>query len=191
MAKNRSEVSLEGRKVLGKRTLILGEAGCGKTKLAAKVLQELMTVVDPEQITVIDLAPERIGEIGGKITDYVNIKSGITYLSPENVYTPRLTGNSREQVLHYAELNRKNMEPLLGEYVRSVTSILILNDVTLYLHVGELEKVLRCAQLAQTFLGTAYQGSKFDQDLGTGISSRERELTDKLADFMDYVTKIN
>jgi serine kinase of HPr protein (carbohydrate metabolism regulator) len=191
LAKNEQKIELKGREILGKKVLILGEVGSGKTKLAAKLLEELMTLVSPEKITVIDLAPKRIGGIGGKLTDYVDLIGEIKYLSPKKVYTPRIAGASPEQVLHYAELNRKIMEPLLNEFLQHATEVLILNDVTLYLHSGELETILKCAQLAKTFVATAYYGSKLAKDLGTGISSRERQLTEKLATFMDLVVKID
>lgn len=182
---------LKGREILGKKVLILGEAGSGKTKLAARLLQALMKLVGSEKITVIDLAPQRKGEIGGKITDYVNLANEIRYLSPKKVYTPRLTGSSPRQVLRYAELNKENMEPLLNRFIHNPTDVLILNDVTLYFHRGELETVLRCVSLAKTFLATAYYGSKIAKDFETGITSRERLLTDRLADLMDLIFKID
>jgi len=185
LEKNRDKAQLKGKEILGKKVLILGETGSGKTKLAAQLLRELMMLVKPEEITVIDLAPQRVGEIGGKLTEYVNINSRVRYLSPRIVYTPRLAGTSREQVLHYAEQNRENMEPLLNRFIRNVTEVLVLNDATLYLHSGKLEIVLECMRLSKTFLATAYYGSKLAKDLGTGISSRERQLTDKLATFTD------
>jgi len=188
---NKNKAQLKGKEILGKKVLILGEAGSGKTKLAAQLLRELMMLVNPEEITVIDLAPQRVGEIGGKLTDYVNVNSRVRYLSPQNVYTPRLAGASPKQVLYYAELNRKNMEPLLNRFIRNITEVLVLNDVTLYLHSGKLETVLKCVRLAKTFLATAYYGSKLAEDLGTGISSKERQLTDKLATSMDLTLKIN
>jgi energy-coupling factor transporter ATP-binding protein EcfA2 len=191
LEKNKNNVQLKGKEILGEKVLILGEAGSGKTKLVAQLLRELMILVNPEEITVIDLAPQRVGEIGGKLTEYVNIIGGVKYLSPENVYTPRLAGTSPKQVLHYVELNRKNMEPLLRRFIRNVTEVLVLNDVTLYLHSGKLETVLKCVKLANTLLATAYYGSKLAEDLGTGISSKERQLTDKLATSMDLILKIN
>jgi KaiC/GvpD/RAD55 family RecA-like ATPase len=191
LEKNKQKFQLKGKKILGKKVLILGETGSGKTRLAAKLLREFMTLVNPEKITIIDLAPQRTSEIGGKITNYLNMPSEVKYLSPKNVYTPRLAGKSPEQVLRYAELNRENMEPLLREFIRNTTDVLVLNDVTLYLHSGKLENVLKCVKLAKAVLATAYYGSKLADDLGTGISSRERKLTDELATFMDLVVKIN
>lgn len=191
MEKNKRNTKLQGKDIVGKKVLLLGESGSGKTKLAAKLLQELMMLTKPEKVTVIDLAPKRTEKIGGKLTDYVDLTSKARYLSPKKVYTPRLAGTSPEKVLHYAELNKKIMEPLLKDFIKNPTETIVINDVTLYLHVGELETVLKCIRLAKTFLATAYYGSKLAEDLGTGISSRERQLTDKLATFMDLVVKIN
>lgn len=181
---------LKGEEVLGKKVLILGEAGSGKTKLAARLLQELADLVNFESISVIDLAPERVGEIGGKLTDYLGATGSVKYYSPTIVYTPRLSGKSPEQVLRYAELNSENMQPLFDEFIRNPTEVLLVNDVTLYLHSGKLGKILECAKLAKTFLATAYYGSKLANDLGTGISAKERQLTKKLAKFMDITIKL-
>ena len=191
MEKNKQKLKLKGKEILGKKVLIVGETGSGKTRQAAKLFTEFMTLINPEKITIIDLAPRRAGEIGGKITDYLKIPSEVKYLSPKNVYAPRFAGKSPEQILRYAELNRENMEPLLKEFMRNATEVLVLNDVTLYLHLGELENVLKCVRLADTVLVTAYYGSKLANDLRTGISPREKKLTEKLASFMDLVVKIN
>jgi hypothetical protein len=191
LGRNEQETPLKGIDVLGKKVLILGEAGSGKTRLVAKLFQELIALISPEEITVIDLAPRRAGAIGGKLTDYVDVSSVVRYLSPKNVYTPRLSGQSPEQVLHYAQLNRENMEPLLNTFIQNPTKVLIMNDVTLYLHLGKLETVLGCVRLANTFLVTAYYGSKLANDLGMGISAKEKQLTDNLARFVDLTIRID
>jgi len=191
LAKYKRNIKLKGRDVLGKKVLVLGETGSGKTKLLAELLQELMVLMNPEEMTIIDLAPQRARGIGGKLTDYINLISKVRYLSPERVYKPRLTGTSPEEILRYAESNKKIMEPLLNRFIQKPTENLVLNDVTLYLHCGELETVLKCVGLAKTFLATAYYGTKLVDDFGTGISSRERQLTNKLANVMDLVIKID
>jgi GTPase SAR1 family protein len=191
LEKNKQKNQLKGKEILGKKVLILGEAGSGKTKLTAQLLQELMSIVDPKSISVIDLAPKRVGAFGGKLTEYLSISGRVKYYSPKRVYTPRLSGKSSKQILHYAELNKKNMQPLFNEFIQNATEVLVINDITLYLHLGELEIVLECVKLAKTFLATAYYGSKLAEDLGTGISLRERQLTNRLAAFMDLVVKID
>jgi len=187
LAKNSGRTQLKARDIVGKKVLILGEVGSGKTLLATRLLKELMMLFDPGEITVIDLAPQRVGEVGGKVSEYVDSIDKVKYLSPERVYTPRLTGTSREQVLKYAELNRRLMEPLFNEFVQRTTKILVLNDITLYLHAGELETVLKCMRLAETFLATGYYGSRLAEDRGSGISVQERRLIEKLATYMDQI----
>jgi len=189
--KNRSKVQLRGKGIIGKRVLILGEAGSGKTALAARVLEELMMLFGPAEITVIDMAPHRKGEVGGRLSEITNLVKELRYLRPKRVFTPRLTGTSRKQVLKYAELNRMAIEPLFNMFVRKPTRILILNDVTLYLHAGSLETVLKCMRLAETFLGTAYSGSKFAEDSGSGLSAREEQLVKELSSYMDQVVEID
>jgi len=188
---NRCGAMLNGKEVVGKKVLILGEVGSGKTKLAAKIIQELTRIINPEKITVIDLAPERTGDVGGKLTDYTKLACGIKYFSPLKIYTPRLTGKSPDEVLHYAEMNKKAIEPLLDKYTKNPTEALIINDVTLYFHLGELEKILECIRLAKTFLATAYCGERLSMDFGTGISKREKQLTERLSAFMDIAIKID
>jgi energy-coupling factor transporter ATP-binding protein EcfA2 len=189
--KNSQKLKLKATDILGRKILIIGESGSGKTKLVARLFKELTLLIRPERITVVDLAPRRVGGIGGKILDYAEVSSKVKYLSPEIVYTPRLAGESREQVLHLARLNKKNMEPLLNQFIQSPTEALIVNDITLYLHLGRLEKVLDCVKLAHTFLATAYYGSKLANDFGAGISLNEERQTDRLATLMDSTVKID
>ncbi|MEM3442552.1 MAG: hypothetical protein QXM86_01650 [Candidatus Bathyarchaeia archaeon] len=188
MVKSKDE--LKAKEITGKKVLILGEVGSGKTMLAARLIQELSAFVNSEEITVIDLAPPRKGMVGGKIADYVNLTGKIRYLSPAVVYTPRLSGRSREEVLHYANLNKKYMEPLFKEFIKKPSRVLVVNDITLYFHLGDLDVVLECVRLAETFLATAYYGVKLAEDYGAGISPREKLLTEKLRQYMDLVIQV-
>ncbi|MBS7656439.1 MAG: DUF87 domain-containing protein [Candidatus Bathyarchaeia archaeon] len=189
MIKNNLETKLRLSEVLGKKVLILGEAGSGKTKMVAQILQELRAVVKPEEITVIDMAPERVRGLGGKITDYLDTVNNFRYLSPKKVYTPRISGASTEEVMQLAILNRRAVEPLIKEYIQSPTNVLIMNDVTIYLQLGNLETVLKCVRLARTFLATAYYGKKLAEDFGSGISAREKMLVEEMVSFMDLVVR--
>lgn len=191
MVKNRQTLKLRATDILGKKVLILGESGSGKTKLASELFEELLIIEGSDEITIIDFAPERINQVGGKLRDHVTMARGVKYFTPRRVHTPRLTGSSPAEALRLARLNKKLMEPLLDKFIQNPSEVLILNDLTLYLHLGKIEKILQCVRLARTFLGTAYYGVKLAEDFGTGISSREKRLTDELAACMDQVVKID
>ncbi|MEM2913916.1 MAG: DUF87 domain-containing protein, partial [Candidatus Bathyarchaeia archaeon] len=94
MVKEKYKTKPRLEEILGKKVLILGEAGSGKTKLAAQILKKLKSVAKPEEITIIDMAPERTCGLGGKITDYLESMNNFRYLSPKKVYTPRISGSS-------------------------------------------------------------------------------------------------
>jgi len=88
--------------------LILGEVGSGKTSLTAKIVQKLMLFIESKEITVIDMAPEAIGEIDGKLSKYLNLNSELRYLSPAEVDAQRTMGISNTQVVEL--LNETKMQ---------------------------------------------------------------------------------
>ena len=191
MAKSKRENQLKPTEIIGKKVLILGEVGSGKTSLTAKIVQKLTLFIEPKEITVIDMAPEAIGEIGGKLSKHLSLNSELRYLSPAKVYAPRTMGVTNTQVVEYAKRNKNAMEQLLDEFLKKPTKVLIVNDITLYLHLGKLEKIMNCMRLAETFLASAYCGVKLKEDYGAGISAREKQVVEKLATYMDHIVKLN
>jgi len=191
LAKSERENRLKPTEIIGKKVLILGEVGSGKTSLTAKIVQKLTLFIEPKEITVIDIAPEAIGEIGGKLSKYLSLNSKLRYLSPAKVYAPRTMGVTNTQVVEYAKRNKNAMEQLLNEFLKKPTKVLIVNDITLYLHLGKLEKIMNCIRLAETFLASAYCGVKLKEDYGAGISAREKQVVEKLATYMDHIVKLN
>ncbi|MGD8543620.1 MAG: hypothetical protein PVG48_00695 [Candidatus Bathyarchaeota archaeon] len=191
MAKSKKKNQLKPTETIGKKVLILGEVGSGKTSLTAKAVQELMLFIEPKEITVIDMAPEAIGEIGGKLSKYLSLNNELRCLSPAKVYAPRTMGITNKQVAEYAKRNKNSIEPLLDEFLKQPTKVLIINDITLYLHLGKLEKIINCIRSTETFLASAYYGVRLKEDYGAGISAREKQMVDKLATYMDHVVKLN
>jgi len=173
--------------LLGKRTLIIGEVGSGKTALTAKIVLDLIAMGLGNEITVIDMAPEKIFDIGGKLTNYLCKKclENIRYFSAK-IIPPRLTSRNEEEALKYAIRNFKVLKPLLEKYIDNPTRILIVNDLSIYSHAGPFEDVDACIMEAETFLANSYFGKKINGKFPR-IGFRERKFVIDLLKFMDKI----
>ena len=180
---------LSGRDLLGRKVLIIGEVGAGKTRLTASLLEELLRLVGAAEVTVIDMAPPRFAGAGGRLRDYLSAE-GLRYLEPERVVPPRLAGRTAEEVLAHARANYEALRPLVLAYLQRPTKVLVVNDLSIYLHAGPLEDVLSCARAAETFLANSYYGESLANDKGSGVSERERRLVEELAKHMDLVLRV-
>jgi len=173
--------------LLGKRTLIIGEVDSGKTALTAKILLNLVAMGLGREITVIDMAPKRTLGVGGKITDYIDVKylKNTRYFSVE-IVPPRLLSKSEDEALRYAIMNFKKLKPLLDEYIANPTKILIINDLSIYVHAGPFEDVDACIMESETFIANSYFGKKIDGKFPK-IRYRERKFIIDLLRFVDNV----
>ena len=178
------------RHVLGAKILIVGDVGTGKTRYTAELLKKLIRG-GYGSITIIDMAPEDVRGVGGSIKRYMDVPESVVYLRPHNVFSPRLRGKNADDVLRMAELNRKVIEPLIDSYINNPTPILVINDITIYLHRGDLNKILRCIDLCDTFIGNAYYGSTIIEDHGSGITQRERNAIMELLKKVGFVVNLN
>jgi hypothetical protein len=183
------------REVLGKRALILGDVGRGKSKLTAELLREAIEMGYSNCVAVIDLSPDArlpSGEVvGAPLTRYIAIGPPIKYLRPPRVRAPRLEGRDRDEVLRLAEENARAISAIFHEYLREgPRGILFINDVSLYLHRGELGLLISVISKANTSILNGYYGSRLEEDKGSGISERERALMGDLAERMDLILEM-
>lgn len=186
-----SPEKLSVNEILGRKVLIVGDVGTGKTALTVQILEKLIDLGLENDITIIDMAPKTFfisgKRIGGKLDEYTNLVKKVKYLAPSVVYAPRLTSKSSQELLHFVKENVKNLDPLIDEYIRNPTKILIINDLSIYFHAGDLSKILQCLSRAETFLANSYYGKTLKNDFNTGVSYRERNLVKKMMRYMDKV----
>lgn len=175
--------------ILYKRTLIVGDVGSGKTKLTAQIVKNLIDMGFSSEITVIDMAPQRMGVIGGKISEYIDTGL-IKYLNAENVQGPRITAKIREELFTIAENNMRIIEPLLNYYLNNPTEILVINDLTLYLHRGSPIKIIQCIAKSKTFIGNAYQGIRLSRSDSKDFDRIESDKLLEIIKIMDNIIKL-
>jgi len=177
--------------ILGRKVLIVGDVGTGKTALTVQIFEKLIDLGLGNDITIIDMAPKTFfisgKRVGGKLDEYTDLVKKVKYLAPSVVYAPRLTSKSSQELLHLVKENVKNLDPLIDEYIRNPTKILIINDLSIYFHAGDLSKILQCLSKAETFLANSYYGKTLKNDFNTGVSYRERDLVKKMMRYMDRV----
>ena len=165
-----------------KKTIIIGEVNTGKTNFLLNILKGFLKEGEKE-IALIDMAPESIKGIGGKIDDE-NINT-IKYYTAQ-IVAPRLTGKTVEEVETFARHNAELIDEIFVEYLKSPTKVLFINDVSIYLQAGDLNELLALLHSTPTAIMNGYYGSS----LGGGkLGERERENMKALQSRCDRVIK--
>jgi hypothetical protein len=173
--------------------LITGDVCSGKSALTARLLKEAIATVRPNEITLIEMAPRRREfkgvMVGGRLTDLMgDDKSGIRCLLPSReLYAPRVEGTNATHVLSLATSNAESIQELLKIYLRAPTSILFVNDVSIYVQMGDLSRLLEAVSLAGTFVANSYEGPTLEDDQQSGLSKREKAGLAALKNLMDIV----
>jgi hypothetical protein len=161
--------------LLHQKRLLWGEVGTGKTLYTALFLYYLRFIeeIPPYDITIADFGPTRVMKgqktIGGKLTDFF----------PEFNYPhipikpPRMTATNTNEVLQACCQNCLNSIPIITNFNQNPTPVLIINDVTIYLHMGGYHTLLKAINAADTVLINGYGGNILLADYQSGISARE------------------
>lgn len=173
---------------LNRFTLIVGEVNTGKTTLTQRILDSYCQHAEG-RAAVVDLAPvipashakgDRSG-IGGILT--VSQSDRVRYFHCA-VHAPRLSGKSEQEMLILADQNANRIESLFEQAVTEQIDALFINDCSLYLHAGKIEKLITWIRKAGTAVVNGYYGGA----LGPGaLSARERENMEHLMDCCDQV----
>jgi len=177
--------------LVGRKVLIVGDAGTGKTALMASLLEEAVGSHYGPEITVVDMAPPsmitRGARIGGTLGEATNTIKKVRYLRPREVKAPRVMGKSPQEVVLLADFNRREIDRVLDAFLENPTPILFINDISLYLQMGDVKKIGHVISVTETFIANGYFGDKLAEDFGTGISRNEKERMQELMKLMDVV----
>ncbi|MCK4698168.1 MAG: hypothetical protein KAT53_07690 [Dehalococcoidia bacterium] len=180
--------SISYSEIRGSKLLIMGDVSTGKTMMTKELLDEAIES-DLGEVTVIDMAPRSFIvegiSFGGVLVELGDCD--VRCLMSDEIRTPRLSAETSEELLELADQNREKIERLLDEFKADPSRILFINDVSIYLQCGKLERLWDTIQLAETVVANGYFGTRLEEDLGTGVSARERRLMDGLASRMDVV----
>lgn len=168
----------------GRHTLIIGEVNTGKTRLTEAVLAAWCRQGRSEEMVVLDLAPVTGGRIGGRLQRPADFQG--VYRAAQLV-PPRLSARTEEEAATLAAANAQAIERLFQDPHIPGCSILIINDVTLYLQAGDYGRLRAVVQPIETVLINAYYGSSFPD---YRLSRQERRLTDRLIQNCDEIIRL-
>ena len=168
---------------INKRTLIIGEVNTGKTAYLGSILSRFLE--DGQTgLTIIDMAPETAKGIGGKMS-HGEIRS--TRYFTTQIMAPRLMGGSQEEVEALAKRNALLIDNIFSQYLKNPSKVLLINDVSIYLQSGDLDKLLLFLKSTPTVIMNGY----FGYSLGGGkLGKRERENMKSLQERCDRVISL-
>lgn len=180
---------------MGKKVLIVGDVGSGKTISTLNIVNKFIEFDFGSEITILDFAPTFIyysgKRVGGKFIEYSFNQNLVKRYISVNTYPPRILGKCRDEVLMYAKINRRNCEYAIKEFIDNPSNILIINDISIYYHIGDLGLIVDALKLCKTFIGNAYFNGFIEDKFSTGISVNEREMTKLLMNLMDLTINLN
>ena len=180
-------LNLDFKKHIGHSTLLYGDADTKKTFQTSRFVQFLLESkkIPPKEISILDFAPNlttvRKLKIGGKIQDfYENCAKCRNILFRGDIIPPRLNSRSKTELYQNACENYMKTSKLLQTFNEEPTSILIINDISIYLHMGSLNLLLKAINNSNTFFGNSYYGSSIKKDFATLFSRREKRQVENL-----------
>ncbi len=169
---------------LNRRSLILGDINAGKTLETLRIVSRWVKEGRAREITVLDLAPEAIDGIGGRLVLPEGFEGRYLFA---DIVPPRLTGRDAAHIARLAASNAQAIAPLFEAVLEAPRPILVINDVTLYLHAGDYGRLASILGTADTVLVNAYCGKGF---VDHPISRRERRLTKRLIHDCDLIIRM-
>jgi hypothetical protein len=170
---------------LNRKTLIIGAVNSGKTRFTAAILRALQAAGWGRRIVVLDLAPDIVQGIGGKL-DPGGDKEVCWLTCP--ITPPRLRGRDSYEMQELAQKNALAIEPLLDQVLAVRRAILVVNDTSLYLQAGSLRRFKSVAAAYPSVVMNAYYGDSF---ITAPFTEIERNRVANLARWSDRVLRLS
>lgn len=167
---------------IGRSTLLYGETDTKKTLYTAKFVQFLLESkkINPQEISILDFAPKlaffKNLKIGGRIQDYYNesIKCK-NFIFEGEIIPPRLKAKSKSELYKNICSNYKITSKILNNFKENPTDFLIINDISIYLHLGSKRYILETIFRVNTFFGNSYYGTSIKSKFPTLLSINEKK----------------
>lgn len=169
---------------MNRRTIIIGDVNSGKTSQTLNILKLFLRAGHAKKIAILDLAPDNILGIGGKMDPPLD--ESLLYLTT-SILAPRLTGKDEYHTLKLAEKNATAIEKLFTKFYRQKREILFVNDVTLYFQAGDFERFIKILDTTSTQIINAYYGHTFSD---SELTRREKNLTEELMKLCDQIIEM-
>ena len=169
-----------------RRTLFLGEVSSGKTTRTREILLAFLREGE-EGIALFDFAPEKIGEVGGKIFLAEEDRRRVWVESPR-IVPPRLTAKTEAEAWELARANFRRIEEAFGRLPKRAWNLFVFNDVSIYLQAGSADQLLARLNHVPTAVMNGYYGGYFGEN---PLSRREREQMDLLKDACHQVFNLS
>jgi len=166
---------------LGRQTVLAGDVNSGKTAKTTEILNQFLAAGYARDLAILDLAPDTVQGIGGKML--FEKDPGVLYLTGK-IAAPRLMGKNETHTRELARDNAQTIETLFVDLERHSRDVLFINDLTLYLQAGNIDRILNVLQNSATTIINAYYGNSFSD---SELTRRERQLTEIIMKNSDSV----
>ncbi len=179
--------------IIGHHFLVYGETNTGKTQFTANFVKYLLESknINPKEITILEFGPNfkfiNDIKIGGRIQDYYS-KSllCVNINNKTEIIPPRLNATNKRELFEHICYNYKKTSNMLAIYSKNPTPYLIINDISIYLHLGSKYELLKVIGKSNTFLGNSYYGKSLKSTISKLLSLIEKNKIEFLIKNIEF-----
>ena len=177
----------------GRHTFLYGETNTGKTYFTANFVKYLLESenVNPKSITILEFGPKfktvNKVKIGGHIQDFYSKSLLCVNIDTKaDIIPPRLNARTKAELFDNICYNYKKTSKMLSDFNEKPTPYLIINDISIYLHLGNTGELLKAIYKSNTFLGNSYYGNSLMTRESKLLSLLEKNKIDFLIKNVEF-----